>query len=61
MDDIPLPDTQILQMDQIFLLEKPVPVATRDIKTSKALSTSSIKRIHTIECETCHDNDAKKC
>ena len=38
MDDIPLPDTQILQMDQIFLLEKPVPVATRDIKTAQALS-----------------------
>ena len=35
VDDIPLPDTQILQLDQIFLLEEPVPVATRDTKTSK--------------------------
>ena len=47
VDDIPLPNTLILQLDQIFLLEEPVPLATRDIKISKALSRSSIKRIHT--------------
>lgn len=61
VDDVPLPDTEILQLDQIFLLEEPVPVASRDNNISKALSSSTIKRIHTIDCEACQDNDSKKC
>jgi len=56
----PLPDTAISQLEQIFQVEKPLPIEERALKPKKERS-KVVARQHTVECETCEDKDSKKC
>jgi len=56
----PVPGCKILFQDEVMKLEDPVRVNERSDDLDKEMNTP-VERKHPEKCESCHDNDRKKC
>lgn len=60
VDQTPVEGCKILFQDEVFRLEHPVKVSDRTEKLDRDMNTP-VARKHPPKCETCNDNEKKKC
>ena len=60
VDETPVEGCKLLFPDEVFRIEEPVRIADRDEKTEQ-LMNKPVPRKHPPKCESCMDNEKKKC
>lgn len=60
VDDTPVEGCKVIFPDEVFRLEQPVKVKERDEKLEHEMNTP-VPRKHPPKCESCMDNEKKKC
>ena len=60
VDETPVEGCKVIFPDEVFRLEQPVKVEERDVKLEHEMNTP-VPRKHPPKCESCMDNEKKKC